>query len=58
MDACRQEYASSSWSSKVGIPTASESDSSSQEFQDPSTPVSVVMEVKLLYNTGRFIIKI
>jgi hypothetical protein len=42
----------------MGIPTTSEGDSSSQEFQDTSTPVSVVMEVKLLYNIGRFIIQI
>jgi hypothetical protein len=42
----------------MGIPTASESDGSSQEFQDPSTPVSVIMEVRLLYNIGRFIIQI
>lgn len=41
----------------MGIPTASEGDSSSQEFQEPSTPVSVEMEVKILYNFGKFIIQ-
>jgi hypothetical protein len=42
----------------MGIPAASESDSSCQEFQDPSTHVSDAMEVISLYHVESFRIQI
>jgi hypothetical protein len=38
----------------MGLPAAAESSNTSQELQDPSTPVSIAMEMGALYHVERF----